>query len=172
MKTRDVTVIVAVAAATMLAALALGRAVPGAIANDQSTPAAPTLESEGVVLTLTPAHDTCKVGERPVVTLAAVNPQDQSAEVHATVTMTTAAPPSPAARMMPVPTKVWSTECKAILAPGETRAFELTADVAVQPGKEVSFIVQAGDKRMRVAAVTAPVPGLPLSPTLAVQSIQ
>lgn len=162
MKIRDMMVIAGVAVATTAAAIALWPTMPTALAESKDEPRPPTLEVQGVVLTIQTDEASCKAGHKPVVRVTARNPSNKPVDVDATVVMTTTAPASRFARMLPMPTKVWSRACKATLAPNETRTFKLQADVAVAKEKMVSFTLQSGGKMVRVTPTTP----LPVKPEL------
>ena len=171
MKIRDVMVMAGVAIVATAVAIALWPTMPAALADSEDKPQPPAMEVQGVVLTIQTDEASCKAGDRPVVRVTARNPSDKPADVDATVVMTTTAPASPFARMLPMPTKVWSHACKVTLAPNETRTFELEPDVAVAEKKVVSFSLQSGGKMVRVTLST-PLPVKPKLSTGDVPAIQ
>ena len=171
MKIRDVMVMAGAAVMTTGMAMALWPTMPAALANGEDKPRLPALEVQGVTVMIQTDKASYEAGDRPVVKVTARNPSDKPADVDATVVMTTTAPASPFARMLPRPTKVWSRECKVALAPNETRTFELQADVAVAAKKVVSFTLESRGKMVRVTP-SMPLPAKPELATSDVPTVQ
>ena len=90
-------VIVGAALVTMAVAVALWACVPGATAAGPNGPArVPTLNVEGVAVTLQLDKAAYKAGEKPTVTLRAVNTRDRATNLQAVVVMSSMSPGSPA----------------------------------------------------------------------------
>ncbi len=164
MRLNDLLVVAGTAAVTIALALGAWGLMPAAFAADGEGDAAdaakapPVLEVDGVALSLEPEPKAYKAGEKPVVVLKTVNATSQAVKLDVQVAMMTTAIPSLDDRSLPVAREAWSQSRCVELAPGETRSFELSTDVAVPEGSMVSFVVRSGDASL--VGATLPVPAL------------
>jgi len=150
-------VIVVTALVTMAVAVALWTCVPGATAAGPNGPAkVRTLDVEGVALTLQLDKAAYKAGEKPIVTLRAVNTRDRATNVQAVVVMSSMSPASMVSRSMPAPAAVWSTPCRIALGPNETRTIELPTKTALPAGSLTSFVIHAGGNAIAAGSVSTP----------------
>jgi len=163
MRKKDWLVVAGTALVTVAATVALCRGIPDAIAVEQGEVKAPipVLGVDGVklslALTLKAGQTSCKSGEKPKVTLRAVNEQSDPVTLDVTVAMTTMQPASPFSRMMPMPAQVWSKECEVELGSLASKTIDLPTSIAVQAGQTVAFMIKVGDKSIRALKFSLPV---------------
>ena len=164
MRKKDWLVVAGTALATVVVTVALCRGIPDAIAVEQEKVkvATPVLEVDGVKLSLAlklkAGQAACKPGEKPTVTLRAVNEQSDPITLKVTVAMTTTQPASRGSRMMPMATQAWSKECEVELGSMGSTTIDLSTDTAVQAGHIVAFSIKVGDKSMRALSFSVPTP--------------
>ena len=164
MSKKDWLVVAGTALVTVVVTVALCRGLPEAIAVEQDNVkvVTPVLEVDGVklslALTLEAGQASCKSGEKPKVTLRAVNEQSDPIILDVTVAMTTMQPVSAFSRMMPMASQVWSKECEVELGSLASRAIDLPTSIAVQAGQTVTFMIKVGDKSMRALSFSVPAP--------------
>jgi hypothetical protein len=160
MKARDVSAVLGVAAVTMAFALAaLGPATLRAV--DERSAITPMIAQAefthgGCRFTVATDKPSYAAGESPVLVVEATNTGAEPAEAEVWVTLLATEPVSPMARMMPVPRPVWSERCALRLAPGETKAVELTTGVALGEGQMVSIMLGAEDRTVMAGRLALP----------------
>ena len=165
MRLNDLLVVAGAAAVTVALVVGAWGVMPAAFAADGEDDAAeaikapPVLEVDGVALSLTLGQADYKPGDKPVVTLKAVNAGGEAVELDVKVAMTAMTIGSAVDRRTPASRTLWSKSCSVELAPGETRSYELSTDVAVPERSMVSFVVRSGDASL--VGATLPVPASP-----------
>ena len=164
MKKQDVVVIVCVGLVTMVVATAALKLMPWATAVETKPAVSPpTLEVDGVLLTLVTAQATYGAGEMPVVVLKAENTRNEPATLKVNVLMSQMSLANMWSRSaVPSIRPPWSHVCDVDLSPKETRTFEIKTQV-VRAGSQVAFVVEASGKRMTALdlAIVAPKPAEP-----------
>ncbi|MHC5057619.1 MAG: hypothetical protein ACYTKD_23340 [Planctomycetota bacterium] len=158
---RDAGVVAGVAAVTAAAVFAVARP-QRVVAEGEAKAAAverPALKVDGVVLTLVTDKTKYEAGEKPKLTLTAVNANPRPTKVDAVLSMLTTPPASFGGRMLPMPTEAWRHQCALKLAPAETKVVEVTADKALAAGQTATFNIAVGKKTVTAAWLAVPGPG-------------
>ncbi|MHC4251274.1 MAG: hypothetical protein ACYS9X_19315, partial [Planctomycetota bacterium] len=100
-----------------------------------------------------------EAGEKPKLTLTAVNANPRPTKVDAVLSMMTAPPAPLGGRMIPMPTEAWRHECALKLAPGETKVVEVATDKALAAGQTATFNITVGKNTVTAAWLVVPGPG-------------
>jgi hypothetical protein len=116
----------------------------------------PALKVDGVVLTLVTDKQKYEAGEKPKLTLTAVNTNPGPVSVDAVLSMLTTEAGKREWRRMPMPKEGWRHECAIKLAPGETKVVEVTADRALAAGQTATFNITVGKKMLAAARLVVP----------------
>jgi hypothetical protein len=185
MKVRDAGVVACVTLTTLLVSVGLWHSLGQAVANEKKA-LQPKLEVDGVIITLQADKEFYDSGEKPVLTLTAVNATGSPASLTATVRamsmqlVTVVSRSAPLARPMRQPvTKlmtqaagtqaqnnavslmsaepaVWQASVKIALGPNEKRTFVIDGPQGLDIGSAVTFTVQVGKKSMALAGAAVP----------------
>ena len=155
---KDGVVVAAVAVVTAAGVLAVFR--PRAVVAEGEAKAAPverpTLKADGVVLTLVTDKQKYEAGEKPRLTLTAVNTGPRPASVNVVLAMLTTEAGPPMRRMMPGPKESWRHECALKLDPSETKTVEVATDKALAAGQAVFINLLVGKTFLNAARFTVP----------------
>ncbi len=110
-----------------------------------------TLQVGGVELTIAPARGEMQPGEMAGFLLTGRNQTDRPCRLRVRVAMQVSTPPSPYARMLPVPREAWSDSRVLTLAGGEERTVEVDTGVGAEAGTHVDFLLEVGGESVQVA---------------------
>jgi len=157
---KDACVVSGVAAVTAAAVFAVAR--PRTVVAEGEAKAAPVerpaLKVDGVVLTLELDKQKYEAGEKPKLTLKAVNTRSEPASIDAAVLMLVRPPAPMMSRMMPASKEAWRHECALGLGAGETKAVDLIAERALAAGESATFNMSVGRKGIAAAWLAVPGP--------------
>lgn len=156
---RDVAVVAVVAAVTAAVVAAVFQ--PGPVAAEDRSEAAklvktPTIEAKGVRLTLSPGKTAYGAGEKPALTLRAVNPGAEPVELETMICMMVTSPTPPLARFMPGPRQAWSRKCALSLGASETKDVALETGVGLGAGEQIQFVVRVEKSAATLARFAVP----------------
>ncbi len=155
MKAKDLLVIGCTALVTALASgwilqpAKTANAVPKQAAILRAAPA--VLENDGIELSLKANKQTYKPGDKPVMTLTAVNTCAQPKSVEVKVRMLASSPASKYARMVSLPTENWTDTLLVALKANERKTLVLPTDAKLSAGKDVFFTLQVDQQVIRAA---------------------
>ncbi|MHC4251273.1 MAG: hypothetical protein ACYS9X_19310 [Planctomycetota bacterium] len=155
---RDAAVVAGVAAVTACAVFTVARPRM-AVAEGEAKAAAverPALKVDGVTLTLALDKQNYGAGEKPKLTLTAVNANTRPAKVDAVLSMLTTEAGKLEWRRMPMPKEGWRHECALKLAPGETKTVEVATGKALAAGQSATFNITVGKKMLAAARLVLP----------------
>lgn len=154
MNTKSMLTTAAWATGTMMLTLAL--LWPGYLeavneGKDARAPIAnPKLEVSGVQLTLVTEKDRVyKAGDKPVLTLQAVNTTDKPVRLEVKSGMTATAPQSKMSRMAVRPVPLWNVKREVEVMPLATATVLLETDKPLPAGKEMTLTLQCSGKAIR-----------------------
>lgn len=122
--------------------------------------ATPVLELQDAELSLKTDKPVYRPGDKPVVTLKAVNHSDQPVSVKVKTRLFAMAPSSPMSRMVTMPRELWKQDCLVALKANETRTFTLETGAQIPKGVTGYFTIESGQKNVTVAHFSAPLPGV------------
>ncbi len=150
MTTKDLVTIAAAALGTATLTVITFWTGPLGAGNDADAPPpkipSARLVSRGVEFGLAPARGrTFKAGDQPEFELTALNTTDQPASVSVGVTMTSAAPPNPLARVILMPSVLWERQQLVMLNPGETKVLTLCANTNLPAYRLMSVSLRSLD---------------------------
>ncbi len=155
MKAKDLLVIGCTALVTALAGgwilqpAKTANAVPKQAAILRAAPA--VLENNGIKLSLKADRQDYKAGDKPVMTLTAVNTSSQPKSVEVKVRMLASSPASKYARMVSLPTENWTDTLLVALKANERKTLVLPTDAKLSAGKDVFFTLQVDQQVIRAA---------------------
>ena len=152
MKTKDLLTIATAALGTATLTVIAFWAGPLDAGNDADAPPAKLprarLVSRGVELGLAPVGGrTFKAGDQPKFELTALNTTDQPASVSVCVTLASAAPPNPLARVILLPSVLWQREQLVMLSPKETKVLALCANTNLPANRVISVVLRDLDPK-------------------------
>lgn len=152
MKTKDILTIATAALGTATLTVVAFWARPTDAGNDADAPPAriaqARLVSHGVEFRLASAGARAfKAGDQPEFELTALNTTDQSASVSVGVTLASAAPPNPLARVILMPSVLWQREQLVMLKPKETKVLALCANTNLPANRIISVSLRDPDPK-------------------------
>jgi len=143
MRVRNLTTIVASAAATMVLTLTLfGPDRVGADKQSDVIPPEithPTLTLDTCNVVLTTDRPQYKAGDVPKLTLQVINKTDKPLKQMVVLRLQASAPSSPLSRIAVLPEEVWKRDVLVDLAPGEKKTLDVDLDLKLPEGKSIAI---------------------------------
>jgi hypothetical protein len=159
MKMQKIVTVIGAALATM--ALVLSLAGPGrleavdtdaaAVLDIQRVIEQPTLDLEGLKVTLNTDKPKYAPGDEPVVRLEITNPTDTAVKTKLWLGMTSTSPASRMSRIMVLPEYVWSENCDLELEPGAKQTIELKTKHKIAEKQIISVTMSSHDQKAALA---------------------
>lgn len=115
----------------------------------------PTLNVDGSQITLFADKESYELGDKPQLTLTAINPTDKRIAPKLRVEIAATSPMSRMSRVVAMPESLWIKESQIVLQPGETREIVLSPEISLPEGKTLTISMATDDEEMLVQQVTS-----------------